>query len=155
MPRALCLQLTQIVMPHWCLILIDMPRALCLQLTSNPDSHASLMSYPDSYTPCFMLAAMEANHDVVVALVASLGGVLVLVLSAVFCSWCFKGRRAAEDEEGVISKTYAVNGLDGESGARNQMFKRSMDDKSSIGSASSLNQRAAQSPMLGRKTTIK
>lgn len=95
---------------------------------------------------------MEDSREMVVVVVASLGGVLVLVLSAVFCSWCFKGRRTAEDEEGVIGKKYAVNGLDGESGARNQMFKRSMDDKSSIGSASSLNQRAAQSPMLGRKT---
>ncbi|XP_070190865.1 synaptotagmin-7-like [Littorina saxatilis] len=95
---------------------------------------------------------METSHEVWVVAVASVGGVIVLILSAVFCSWCFKGRRRADDEEGVIGKKYAVNGLDEESGTGNQMFKRSMDDKSSIGSASSLNQRAAQSPMLGKRS---
>ncbi|KAK7485185.1 hypothetical protein BaRGS_00023595 [Batillaria attramentaria] len=95
---------------------------------------------------------MEDSHQVLVAVVGSLCGLLVLVLSAVFCSWCFKNRKTADDEEGVIGKKYAVNGLDEDAGAGNQMFKRSPDDKSSIGSASSLNQRAAQSPMLGRKT---
>ncbi|XP_076444994.1 synaptotagmin-7-like isoform X2 [Babylonia areolata] len=110
-------------------------------------------------------AAMEETHQVVVVVVAALGGVVVLALSAVFCSWCFKGRKGkGEDEEG-LAKKYAVNGMDDEEagggggggggGASNQSFKRSLDDKSSIGSASSLNQRAGlQSPMLGGKKII-
>ena len=30
------------------------------------------------------------HHDVVVIAIASIGGVLVLVLGTIFCSWCFK-----------------------------------------------------------------
>lgn len=90
------------------------------------------------------------SHQILVAVVGSVCGLAVLVLSAVFCSWCFK-RKKSDDEEG-LAKKYQVNGLDEEAGTGNQMFKRSPDDKSSIGSATSLNQRAAQSPMLSKKT---
>lgn len=119
-----------------------------MQLTTVEDMIAASTNPAQSTEP------MEPNHEIAMVVVASLGGVLVLILAAIFCSWCFKGRRKkADDEESVIGKTcVAANGVGAENqvGHRNQMFKR--EDQSSVGSASSLNQRAAQSPMLGRKS---
>lgn len=95
---------------------------------------------------------MEDSTQLLMIIACVLGGLLVLLLSSVVCFWCFKGRKGADDEDKVLTKKYAVNGMDEESGNSNQMFKRTPDDRSSIGSATSLNQRGSQSPMLGRKT---